>query len=164
MTHQEEAAFYKELCRRGIAMFELSKDVLIVKRYTPIDDRTFLDGTNDIKKFSSEDEAIEFLNSYINWTWENSEEEEEETVEETASDNSLHYFRVIMLMDIGLGPQEVDLGLIPHACDTDNWHEFLQAEGEHKGSLYIEKYIKEKCSEMKFEDVKYQVRIRPAQQ
>jgi len=67
---QDERDFWKECCSKGMLAYlnPANQNFYVKKVATPVDERTSLDGGEiQIQYFPSEDQAIEFIKSFLNW-------------------------------------------------------------------------------------------------
>jgi len=157
MTDQEKAAFFEELCSRGIAMYVTSEDCecghqyYVRKTRTFVDERIYLNAETAILGFDDRESAIQFIQSYIGWTFEQPKEPDE------TQPTTMYEFVVTVMVDFGFGPQTIDLGKIANICEKDGWQEEVQKTA----NTLARKYIAKNHPDKKWGELSKQVGIMP---
>ena len=159
MDIYEQAAFYTELCSRGVAIYESAPDVdedfpiTIKKTPTTADERIYLDEEHDEYEASGQDEAVEFLKAYIGWIWKTDDDEPDDSPVE------LIRFDTFMLFDAGIGPQQRELGKVSISADAvEDWQEQVEALATELAQTYVDKEYPGK----KLSDIKAQIKYQPS--
>ena len=148
MTECEKAAFFEELCSRGIALYEAAKDgdcehtCYARKIRTFTDERVYLNAEATILGFGDRDAAITFLKTYIDWEFQSTPDEVSDEV--TPPPSTMYEFQVIMMVDLGFGPQKVNLGKVGNNCNEGTWQEDVQEASDKLGKAYILKHHPDK--------------------
>ncbi len=158
MDIYEQAAFWAELCRRGIAVYESPPDVdedypiTIKKTPTTADERIYLDEENDELESTSQDKAIEFIKVYIGWDWKAGDIETDDELME------LVRFDTFMLFDAGFGAQQKDLGKVSIPVDAEDWQEQVETLATEIAKIYVDKEYPGK----KLADIQAQIKYQPS--
>jgi len=146
MNTEEQAAFYKEMAARGLCMFPIPDTMetmkgkglhfLVRKVWTPTDDRLHLENTDEMKGFSDEEAAIDFVKEYIGWRWDKPVEPAA-AEEEQEAELQVYRCEAHMMINIGFGPQDIPLGQMTSTCQDEDWHVQLQEEAKRRAETYL---------------------------
>lgn len=162
MDIYEQAAFWSELCNRGIAIYESPPDVdddypiTIKKIATTADERIYLDEEHDELQSTSHDKAVEFIKVYIAWDWKDADVD---NVDEEA-EVELIRFDTFVLFDAGFGPQQRALGKVAVPIGAEDWQDQVDAAATKKAEAYVAQEYPGK----KFADIQAQVKYQPSRE
>lgn len=162
MNFQQEADFYKELCKGGISVNSKNNEFHVIiptGLKKPEDDHSakiehFL---LDVVKhtFSDETEALKFAKELL---INNGYKEIQDKDKSDEDKKKLVNFSVYAMMDLGFGVQNIALGEFSVDCQEDNWYESLMSIAADEAKTYL----KNKYPEKDFEKVPKQIKIVPA--
>ena len=156
MQAAEQAAFWREVCRHGIAIYENDADnkddylFIIAKAANPADMRIYLDGEHNEMFCENEESAIEFLSAYIDW---------KSAAIDNDSDDSVPVYRfsVVLMYNYGIGPQTANLGQLTSGCESDGWYEDLMKAADQ----LAETFVSNELPDQDWDDLQKDVKIQP---